>query len=316
MDSHPPAQVQSDEDDPNQSLQAKINRMTKIAVGADPKSAFIIDIWPTLQSEYEIMKKRLMEFCENALKQEGIACQVTGRIKTVDSVKASLDRREKASQQQLFENVSAIFDEIHDLVGLRIILEFPDDMHKAIAFIEQNFIQKRKPVVFLADREVGQSWKAWFGAYQTRNYRLCLKDDQCGTLAQFCSVLFEIQLTTIAEDLYNKFAHPLLYKGPAGALSRQDEIVIDMSHGVSLCYSLCLMYMKEKLGDGSGKIQHTDELVAATALFHQGLTKGASFDAFVNPENLPTAVNIPPEVCKSTGDLKEWIDRRITYATP
>jgi len=96
-----------------------------------------------------------MEFCENALKQEGIACQVTGRIKTVDSVKALLDRREKASQQQLFENVSAIFDEIHDLVGLRIILEFPDDMYKAIAFIEQNFIQKRKPVVFLADREVG-----------------------------------------------------------------------------------------------------------------------------------------------------------------
>jgi len=74
--------------------------------------------------------------------------------------------------------------------------------------------------------------------------------------------------------------------------------------------------MKEKLGDGSGKIQHTDELVAATALFYQGLTKGASFNAFFNPENLLTAVNIPPEAYKSTSDLKEWIDRRITYTTP
>jgi len=101
------------------------------------------------------MKKRLMEFCENALKQEGIPCQITGRIKTVDSVKASLDRREKASQQRLFANVSAIFDEIHDLVGLRIILEFPDDIYRAITFIKQNFIKKRKLVVFLANRKVG-----------------------------------------------------------------------------------------------------------------------------------------------------------------
>ncbi|KAK4189473.1 hypothetical protein QBC35DRAFT_462007 [Podospora australis] len=311
MDSHPPAPVQGNEDNSKQSLQAKINQMTERAVGADPKSAFVSDIWPTLQSEYEIMKKRLMEFCENTLKQKGIACQVTGRTKAVDSIKASLDRREKASQQQRFKSLSAIFDEIHDLVGLRIILEFPDDMHRAIDFIKENF-SERELAVFYADRKVGRYWKTWFGAYQTRNYRLSLKNEKCGNLAQFCGVLFEIQLTTVAEDLYNKFAHPLLYKGSPETLSRQDEMVIDMSHGISLCYSLCLMYMKEKLGGGSGNIEHKDELVAETALFHERLTKGASFDTFVNPEGLTPAVDIPSRAYRSAGDLREWIDRRIT----
>lgn len=37
--------------------------------------------------------------------------------------------------------------------------------------------------------------------------------------------MFEIQVTTIADDLYNKLVHPLLYKGPS--LTRQDEIVAD-----------------------------------------------------------------------------------------
>ncbi|KAK0749759.1 hypothetical protein B0T18DRAFT_487591 [Schizothecium vesticola] len=312
MASHRPAPAQGDEDTSNQLLQTKINQMTERAVGADPKSAFVSDIWPTLQSEYEIMKKRLMEFCENTLKQEGIACQVTGRTKAVDSVKASLDRREKASQQQLFENLSAIFDEIHDLVGLRIILEFPDDMHRAIAFIKKNFIEKREPTVFLADRDVGQSWKKpWFGAYQTRNYRLSLKDEKCQTLAQFSGVLFEIQLTTIAEDLYNKLAHPILYKGCSEPLTRQDEMVVDLSHGLSLCYALCLMYMKDKLRKNSLKFQNKDELVAATTSFHQAV-KGTRFDTLATPEDLAKAVDMPPEAYKSTGGLKEWIDKRIS----
>ncbi|KAK4205814.1 hypothetical protein QBC37DRAFT_248112, partial [Rhypophila decipiens] len=140
-----------------------------------------------------------------------------------------------------------IFDEIHDLVGLRIVLQYPDDMQRAIDFIKGNFSEVRQPAVFRSDREVGRYWKPWFGAYQTRNYRLRLEDQKCRTLSQFCGVLFEIQLTTIAEDLYNRFAHTFLYKGLPETLSRQDEMVIDMAHGISLCYSLCLMYMKENL---------------------------------------------------------------------
>lgn len=64
--------------------------------------------------------------------------------------------------------------------------------------------------------------------------------------------MFEIQLTDIAESLYNRFAHSLLYKKSSGGLCRQDEIVIDMTHGISLLYSLCLVYMQDRL-EGSAR---------------------------------------------------------------
>ncbi|KAK4125434.1 hypothetical protein N657DRAFT_631741 [Parathielavia appendiculata] len=46
--------------------------------------------------------------------------------------------------------------------------------------------------------------------------------------------MFEVQVTTIAESQYNKLAHAILYKGSSGPQTRQDEIVVDLSHGTSL----------------------------------------------------------------------------------
>ena len=301
----------------NRSLRETIDQIKHDPVGPDPKDAFSSKIWPSLRDEYDIMRGVLEEFCKNSLKSRAIKCQVESRTKAMDSVEASLERREKAlweDEKRRYENFSEIFSNIHDLVGIRIILEYPDDMHKAVQFIEESFREETKPTVFRSDRKVGRFWKPWFGAYQTRNYRLSLEDDKCETLSQFCGVMFEIQLTTVAEHLYNKFAHPLLYKEPLETLTRQDEMVIDMSHGVSLCYSLCLMYMKEKLGKDSDKIPNKDRLVAETITFQQTL-KGTSFDTFSTLEGPATAVDIPPEAFKSTGDLKEWLDRRIRYAT-
>ncbi|KAM7183071.1 hypothetical protein V8F33_013829 [Rhypophila sp. PSN 637] len=314
-DTHSPApQGAGRSDGLNQPLRARIEIQRHLP-SQDPKNDFTSKIWPGLRDEYDTMREELEELCKNGLKSEAIKCQVESRTKATDSVKASLDRREKALWQhnkKRFQSISDIFDEIHDLVGVRIILEYPDDMQKAIRFIEETFRKEREPAVFHSDREVGQHWKTWFGAYQTLNYRLSLDEKNCRTFSRFCGVMFEIQLTTIAEGLYNKFAHPLLYKGSSENLSRQDEMVIDMSHGISLVYSLCLMYMKEKLGDGSGKIKHRDELVAATALFHESLMKGGSFNAVDNPRGVNTVPDIPPEVYRSAGDLREWIDGRIT----
>ncbi|KAK3313601.1 hypothetical protein B0H66DRAFT_483850 [Apodospora peruviana] len=298
---------------PNHSLEATIDRIKREPVGSDPKDAFTSNIWPSVRNGYDNMREELEKLCKNALQSMNIKSQVQSRTKATESIKASLDRREKVlpKHQKQFENFSEIFNAIHDLVGVRIILEYPDDIQKAIRFIEETFQKETDPVVFQFDREVGQHWKTWFGAYQTLNYRLRLKNDKSETLSQFRGVLFEIQLTTIAEHLYNKFAHPLLYKDSGGTLSRQDEMVIDMSHGISLCYSLCLMYMKEKLGKSSGKIKHKDDLVATTTLFHESLTKGASFDNFVKPKGPTTALDIPPGAYKSAADLREWIDGKI-----
>jgi ppGpp synthetase/RelA/SpoT-type nucleotidyltranferase len=289
---------------------------------SDPKSAFVNNIWPNLQEEYDDMRKRVKEFCEDALKHEGITCQVTSRIKAVDSIQKSLDRREKArGEQNQFKCLSDIFMEIHDLVGLRIVLEFPDDMKRTVSFIEESFREEKEPVIFRPDRQVEQLWTTWFGAYQTRNHRVSLKDGKSATLSRFRGVMFEIQVTTFAENLYNKLAHPLLYKG--SSLTRQDEIVLDMAHGNALNYALSLMYFEDKLSKRASKIEGRDELVAATeeitrhgTRFRESLTKGASLDTSASTQGLLDTLKIPPERCNSVDDLTRWIKENITSVLP
>ncbi|KAJ4003075.1 hypothetical protein NW752_011750 [Fusarium irregulare] len=50
----------------------------------------------------------------------------------------------------------------------------------------------------------------------------------------------------MAENLYNKLAHPLLYKESKGGMSRKDEMIIDMGHGAALLYWITVACMEEK----------------------------------------------------------------------
>jgi hypothetical protein len=200
-------------------------------------------------------------------------------------------------------------------------------MEKADSFIQEGFCQKKESVDFSSDREIGQFWKTWFGAYQTRNYRVSLQDEDDGALSQFCGVMFEIQRTTLAESLYNKFAHDLLYKGSSGPLTRKDEMVIDMSHGLSLCYGLCVMYMKDRLESvcntdemkegGDALVTATDgsesvvvcEIVADGNRFFEDLAsvsgKSTSF------QDHTKASETSPDECHSINDLKGWLARKL-----
>lgn len=223
------------------------------------------------------------------------------------------------TQIQTFDD---ILSEIHDLVGLRIILDFPCDINKADAFIRDNFCQLRELVVFSSDRHVGKHWETWFGAYQTRNYRVGSKTEEHASLAEkFLGVMFEIQLTTIAEGLYNKFAHDLLYKGAVGDLTREEEMVVDLSHGLSLCYRLCVMYMKDKLESAAnpGTMEEaTTNKVSESAVVHQittnsnrfleNLTKGVNGKSYrLQDFQKETSAKDPLDQCLSISDLHQWL---------
>jgi len=45
-------------------------------------------------------------------------------------------------------------------------------------------------------------------------------------------------------------------------------MVIDMLYGISLCYLFSLMYMKEKLGKDSDKIEDKDRLIMEITNFY------------------------------------------------
>ena len=71
--------------------------------------------------------------------------------------------------------------------------------------------------------------------------------------------MFEVQLTTLADDIYNKLAHVLLYKSTPGYLTPQDEMLIDLSHGLGRCFGLCERILKDKLNPDSKSIEEIQE---------------------------------------------------------
>lgn len=231
-------------------LHEKIDRTISDAPQGEPKSVFISHIWPSLETDYGLFVLELKKYCDQQLREEGIPAKVDGRAKATNSIKSTIDRRETDRIKRLnkgYKYPREIFGDMHDLAGIRIVVDYPSDLDKADQRIRSIFQVKKEPNVFHRNRQVGKLWEAWFGAYQSVNHHVTLRPDASGVLRLYCEVIFEVQLTTLPESLYNRLAHPLLYKNLSGDLSRKDEMVIDMSHGVALCYSLCLLYMEDKL---------------------------------------------------------------------
>ncbi|KAH7020305.1 hypothetical protein EDB80DRAFT_702789 [Ilyonectria destructans] len=216
-----------------------------------PKEVFVECVWPKLAADYGSMVQRLIKYCNEQLcDKQKIPAKIEGRAKSQGSIRDTLERREQHRIKQKngpYRDMQEILDDMHDLAGVRIVVDYPSDMDKANQFIEAAFEAKKKPNEFSRDRPIGKLWETWFGAYESFNHHVTLKPDTLDISQIFCEVMFEVQLTSLPEILYNRLAHPLLYKKPSQPLSRNDEIVIDISHGLALCYSMCQVYMQDKL---------------------------------------------------------------------
>ncbi|KAK3994438.1 kinesin light chain [Cladorrhinum sp. PSN332] len=295
---------------------------------ADYKTLFVENVWSKVKQDYDRMLKELETFCKESLKRLDVRCEVYSRTKEDSSIEESFRRRQEAlGPGQRFESLNQVLDEIHDLGGLRIVLTFPDDEGKATEFINKSFRTEREPTVFLRDRDMpGNLWETWFGAYQTCNHRLrWSRDTGSGELSEFFDVLFEIQVTTLAEDLYNKLAHPFLYKGKgkssSAPLSPQDEMVIDIAHGNARCYALTLCYFKDRLNAARNTLPKSNgdpvpglasnsgaKAVQDTTRFSKSLSELFSArGSVVDPESIP-------QKCSSTQSVEEWLRDRLEKA--
>lgn len=217
-------------------------------------SGFIQHIWPKIRDDYRQMTQYLEKELRKVLKERNIDAEVSGRVKEDVSITKTLKRREVVlltGQGSGFNSYQDIFHEMHDLSGLRIVLMDREDRDAAQKLIEELFKKQKSPAHFDPSREVGQFWRRpWFGAYETHNHRVQLANDNGAALGNshhYSSVIFEIQLTTFSDNLYNKLAHDLLYKADPGLVTAQEEMVIDVSHGLARCFELCMRILRPKL---------------------------------------------------------------------
>ncbi|KAH7140322.1 hypothetical protein B0J13DRAFT_637820 [Dactylonectria estremocensis] len=211
----------------------------------EPVKVVFTDIWMQLKSEYDHMVKDLVQYLQNELDQGGIVAFIEGRAKTVDSVTKSIERQEayrmREKGQDEYRNLTEILGDLHDLAAVRIVLDYRDDTDTVNKLISSTFRHISKPNVFSRTREVGSNWNTWFGAYESWNHHVRLKPaTTVEDLLPYCDITFEVQLTTLSESLYNKLAHPLIYKQSSGALSREQEMMVDVAHG-SVMIMLCAL---------------------------------------------------------------------------
>lgn len=209
--------------------------------GGSPVEAFL-NAWPRLEPHYKSMVETLKMALQHELK---VRCTIAARVKSLSSITKSIQRREYHRGQR-YREVDEIFNDLHDLAGFRIVVDYPSGIASAKAFITKNF-QLKSTTLFNADREVDGVWKPTFGSFKSENHHVLLHPDAGDPLSSFCGIVFEIQVLSLAEGLYNRLAHPLLYKKSSGQLSVKDQKIVDVTHGLSLCYWICLSCMEDRL---------------------------------------------------------------------
>ncbi|CAI6095882.1 unnamed protein product [Clonostachys chloroleuca] len=239
-------------DDEDQPLHAKIRGLISDAtIDGNVKLQFVERIWPELESGYALLMREMRQYCTRHV---NVPNTVTGRVKSRESIEKSIARREEYRKDHgngPYTTFQEILDDIHDLAGIRITVDFLSDTEPANVFIRKTFQPTKDPNIFPRCRNVGKDWKALFGAYESTNHHVTVRPKYPDISHKFDNVTFEIQVTCLAESLYNKLAHPLLYKENSSSISRKDEMVIDLSHGVALCFSICHLLMQDKLDDGA-----------------------------------------------------------------
>ncbi|KAL6410694.1 NWD1 protein [Ilyonectria robusta] len=283
----------SNRSDPQIPLHVKIRcTISDAPRDKSPKDVFVEYVWPKLSADYGSMVQELVKYCNDQLGDKGIPAKVEGRAKSKDSIRDTLERREQHRidrREGKYKTLREILKDMHDLAGIRVVVDYPSDVDKANQFIKAAFEAKKEPNKFARDRPIGKLWETWFGAYESFNHHVTLKPDTLGVSRTFCKVMFEVQITSLPESLYNRLAHPLLYKESFGAISRKDEMIIDMSHGLALCYSLCQLFMQDKFEGPSRSANEMEGMrdAARKAIPAPGVEQVArDMDALVDLANL------------------------------
>ncbi|CAH0017149.1 unnamed protein product [Clonostachys rhizophaga] len=215
------------------------------------KANFCSKIWPSLKPKYEEFVDGIVRYCKEELQTRNLNCMVLGRAKTAESVLKSLDRREE-DRQRPYIGLEDILTTMHDLAGSMVILQYPSDVPKVNEFIARSFRAIQEPRHWSRDRQPGLNWDSRFGSYESYNHHVTLQGD-CDHPAVGSDVVFEIQVTTCGDYMYNRLAHGWYYKKAHGPLSRKDEIVLDMIHAAAIMVEVGGEYMKEREDENRDK---------------------------------------------------------------
>ena len=175
---------------------------------------------------------------ESALQAAGIRAMVTSRAKSPGRLKSKVQRR-NSRRTVPYKNMREIYNDIHDLAGVRVSLYFPGDRDKANSLIADLFtILETKQ---FPEQSRTPSYNKRFSGYWANHYRAQLKEETLdGTQKRYADARIEIQVASVLMHAWSEVEHDLVYKPLQGTLSEEELAIVDELNGLVLAGEIAL----------------------------------------------------------------------------
>lgn len=185
---------------------------------------------------YEQACRMVAQSLEANLRSAGVRAIVTSRAKNPTRLEAKV--RQRALKRQ-YETVSAIFDDIVDLAGVRVALYFPGERQEVGRIIEALFDLTEAPKEF--PTAAAPSYKKRFSGYWATHYRVVLKEASLHDSNQrYAEAKVEIQVASVLMHAWSEVEHDLVYKPLQGELSVEEYSILDELNGLVLSGEIAL----------------------------------------------------------------------------
>lgn len=149
----------------------------------------LINQYQELQLNYVLFEKYIKNIVENLLLEEGIKYQnLTGRVKSLKSLKGKLERTSTSNMEKLDGNIKNMYD----LCGLRIVLYDNEQLRRIIELIENKF-----KVINFKNKSFN---------YNSNNITIEIES------GAFKNYRCEIQLVTVMTHNLIEIGHDIFYK--------------------------------------------------------------------------------------------------------
>lgn len=187
----------------------------------------------TLVDSLERKRIEIEERLRVDLRNLGVICVVSSRVKDSDSLKIKLEKR---YPEKNYQTLDMIDEDIVDLIGLRIALYFPSDLRIVKEYVHHTFNVKEIRQ-FPESTKVSNKTSKVFSGYHAEHYRIYEKN------TQFSKVI-EIQVASLLMHAWSEVEHDLAYKQINGAPSDEELESLDELNGLVLAAEIALQRIK------------------------------------------------------------------------
>lgn len=205
---------------------------------------------------YEQLSSAVEKRIRTLLDQKGILALVTARVKNPKRLEQKLLNRdaERIRKGKLpYQSTADIFDDIPDLIGVRIALYFPGDTAKIGGLLSPQFTVVQTKVfpekVESYDDLMQEGFTAYkrkiYEGYDTRRF-----DGYCAVhfrvrfaeqpVSSIPEITIEIQVASVLMHAWSEVEHDLAYKKMTGVVSREEFECLDEINGLVMAGEIAL----------------------------------------------------------------------------